>query len=277
MTFPKADVVTEDGMVQNIDNAENEVVVDPEQQRNNSVSSSFDRLVDFMYSKLPQELVDLIEDKVMEGLLCSGYMFHWKHDGNVIWEGRMYQAAQPEYLTLSKRIRDKYERRMQTENTYAIGVEDLEGVQRFPPPKDRRFIRKAHVHFDLGELDPEEHENDFLNPNPDRCSSEANCIWCEDDGCYKDGLWMKKNKYTESLELEGLTIDLRGCHKIWKRDELSLIGYANHWEWDGIAVARCARYFRFDHGVPPTLQILTNNDQEEQGVIQAIQDNSRRR
>ncbi|KAL8750184.1 MAG: hypothetical protein Q9199_007234 [Rusavskia elegans] len=213
----------------------------------------------------------------MEGLLCSGYMFPWKHDGNVIWEGTMYQAAQPEYLTLSKTIREKYGIRMQTENTYAIGFEDLgtnmDWVQFLPPVKDRPYVRKAHIHFDLGELDPDNGGYHRRNPDSGRCSGGVNCIWCDDRACYKDGLWMKKNKYIQTLELEELTLDLRDCYKTWKRDRYNVMTrYSDHWEWDGVAVARCRRYFRLQKGLPSELHILTKNVDEEQKVIQAIQD-----
>ncbi|KAL9634994.1 MAG: hypothetical protein Q9204_002785 [Flavoplaca sp. TL-2023a] len=270
---PYADVALEDGSPTGMSMASDEAVGQSYQRRNNPADDTFNLLVDLMYSKLPQELIDLVEDEVMEGLICPGYIFPWKHDGNVIWEGTMYQAAQPEYLLLSKRIYAKYKRRMQTENTYPIGIEDTEGTLRFPPAKDRLFIRKAHIRFDIADLDPDEGGYDFWNfGNEDRCSPQANCSWCQEDGCYKDGVWMKKTKYIECLELDELTIDLRGCCRTWSRDDLRLDGQTDHWMWDGIAVASCTRYFRFDLGVPAVLHVLARDKQEEQNMLQVIYD-----
>ncbi|KAL8877498.1 MAG: hypothetical protein Q9198_004498 [Flavoplaca austrocitrina] len=151
----------EDGIHRGMGMASDRAVGYSDQRRNDPADGTFNQLVDLMYRKLPQELVDLVEDEVMEALICPVYIFPWKHDGNVIWEGTMYQAAQPEYLLLSKRIYAKYKGRMQTENTYPIGIENTEGILRFPPAKDRLFIRKAHIRFDIADLDPDEGGYDF--------------------------------------------------------------------------------------------------------------------
>ncbi|KAL8895150.1 MAG: hypothetical protein Q9192_003813 [Flavoplaca navasiana] len=275
---PYANVAMEDGIPRGMGMASDKAIGHSDQRRNDPADGTFNQLVDLMYSKLPQELIDLVEDEVMERLICPGYIFPWKHDGNVIWEGTMYQAAQPECLLWNKRIYAKYERRMRTENTYPIGIEDAEGIIRFPPAKDRPFIRKAHIRFDIAELDPDEGSYDFWNfGNEDRCSPQANCIWCQEDGCYKDGVWMKKTKYIERLDLDELIVDLRGCCRTWSRDDLPLDGQTNQWKWDGTAVAKCTRYFRFDTGVPAVLNVLARDKQQEQNMLQAIYDKTQPR
>ncbi|KAL9035636.1 MAG: hypothetical protein Q9180_004756, partial [Flavoplaca navasiana] len=130
---PYADVALKDGIPRGMGMASDKAVGHSDQKRNDAADDTFNQLVDLMYSKLPQELIDLVEDEVMEGLICPGYIFPWKHDGNVIWEGTMYQAAQPECLLWNKKIFAKYGRRMRTENTYPIGIDDTEGILRFPP------------------------------------------------------------------------------------------------------------------------------------------------
>ncbi|KAL8851637.1 MAG: hypothetical protein Q9221_003474 [Calogaya cf. arnoldii] len=153
MTNSATDVTMEDVTSQNIDHAAN-AVADPVQQQSNTASCAFDQFVDLIRNKLPQELRDQIQAEVMEMLFCPGYMFPWKNDGTVgrknddnfvwkdngtvIWAGTTYNASRPSHLTLSKTIRDKYEKRMQTENMYAIGIQNL-----LPPGKERFLIRKA--------------------------------------------------------------------------------------------------------------------------------------
>ncbi|KAL8668440.1 MAG: hypothetical protein Q9168_006928 [Polycauliona sp. 1 TL-2023] len=248
--------------------------IQTEQQYAHSSNSAFDQLVALMYDKLPQELVDLVEDKVMEELLCPGYIFPWKHDGNVIFEGKLYQAAQPEYLTLSKKTYRDYERRMQTENTYMIGTEDIVGAQILPPARDRPFIRRAHVYFDLTELEPNEDSHGGWNQHADRCSVGANCGWCGSGRCYQDSVWIQKSRYVTALQMEELTLDLRGCHRTCMREEADLAG-GDYWELDGTLMAHCSRYFRFDHGLPERMGVVATNSEEERDILHAIHNNNR--
>ncbi|KAL8994965.1 MAG: hypothetical protein Q9169_005206 [Polycauliona sp. 2 TL-2023] len=271
---PDYDVAIENGSSQDVATTGMEAVVTPEQRCIVSIGSPFDQLVNLVHNKLPQELKDLIEDMVLEELLCPGYIFPWKHDGNVIWEGTMYQAARPEYLTLSRQIYLEYEIRLQTENTYVLGVEDPEGAQFFPPAKDRPFIRKAHISFDLLELDPDEGSYDYWASNAPPCRDNANCGWCLDYGYTRDARLMKKSRYITAMQVEELTLDLRGCRASWKRDEASMLGRKNYWELDGVALGMCSRYFRFDRGLPATLRVKASNGVDEQKVVQAIHDNN---
>lgn len=59
--------------------------------------------------------------------------------------------------------------------------------------------------------------------------SEAKRIWCQEDGCYEDDIWMKKTKYIGCLEL--CQVDRR-CTFV-----LAVGGQTDCWAWDGFVVA----------------------------------------
>lgn len=89
-------------------------------------SERYDRLVHLMKTKLPQELVDQIEEAVYQLAFCPGVLFFPQqppHKDTLEWRGRKYYAAKPELLTLSRAIYSRWHKRLWTENTYVLGTE----------------------------------------------------------------------------------------------------------------------------------------------------------
>ncbi|KAL8736496.1 MAG: hypothetical protein Q9166_000288 [cf. Caloplaca sp. 2 TL-2023] len=89
----------------------------------------FSRLVDLMYKKLPQELIDMIEHWTYEILFCPGFIYpRISKPSSLIKPPNMVESrefkgtARPALLCLSPQVYDKYHLRMLCENTWVIGT-----------------------------------------------------------------------------------------------------------------------------------------------------------
>ncbi|KAL8997703.1 MAG: hypothetical protein Q9169_003110 [Polycauliona sp. 2 TL-2023] len=117
----------------------------------------FAHLQDHIQS-LPPELFHLIQDSLYDILFCPGFAFPGQQDrqGTFRWKGELHKTPQPQYLTISKAVREKFERKMFSENLFVVGdgpprstLKFLGRGWRHPFP-----IRRAHIAFsykDLGE------------------------------------------------------------------------------------------------------------------------------
>ncbi|KAI4166978.1 MAG: hypothetical protein LQ343_007583 [Gyalolechia ehrenbergii] len=119
-------------------------------------SESYAHLVHLMKTKLPQEIVDLIEETVFQHAFCPGVVFfpHQPyHKDTVMWEGKTYYAVRPELLALSKAVHLKWQSRLWTDNIYVLGEKSTSLMKRLHEDRNagrpHKDIRIAHAVFTL--------------------------------------------------------------------------------------------------------------------------------
>ncbi|KAL8665765.1 MAG: hypothetical protein Q9168_007635 [Polycauliona sp. 1 TL-2023] len=71
--------------------------------------------------RLPQELIDMIKEELLEVLFCPGYYLPQVHDqATYTWRLQTHDIARPELLRLNKEIYNRYQLRMWMENTCVV-------------------------------------------------------------------------------------------------------------------------------------------------------------
>ncbi|KAL8728466.1 MAG: hypothetical protein Q9166_005364 [cf. Caloplaca sp. 2 TL-2023] len=80
--------------------------MDPDQP----VHEAYERLIQIMYSRLPQELIDQIQESVFEMVF------------NISLNGQFRSPARPQVLTLSQCVHNKYKHRIRTDNICTVAT-----------------------------------------------------------------------------------------------------------------------------------------------------------
>ncbi|KAL8998130.1 MAG: hypothetical protein Q9169_002751 [Polycauliona sp. 2 TL-2023] len=116
-------------------------------------ASQFNRLVELIYTKLPQELFDQIQETTLELAICSGYILSkWM---TFIWQGKPDSVARGELLRLSRAVYDKYCSKYWRENVLVNGhspSSELFDMLDKVPANAFRMVRKVHLVLDFEDL-----------------------------------------------------------------------------------------------------------------------------
>lgn len=120
--------------------------------KNGQALGSFARLVHLMKTKLPQEIVDRIEETVYQHVFCPGVVYlprQRRYRKAVMWQGKAYYLLRLELLRLSKAIHSGWQERLWTDNIYVLGGNSYSFLRRLKEGYDagRPYddIQVAHV------------------------------------------------------------------------------------------------------------------------------------
>ncbi|KAL8672307.1 MAG: hypothetical protein Q9168_003223 [Polycauliona sp. 1 TL-2023] len=107
--------------------------------------------ISLMYKKCPQEIVDLIQDWLCEMLFCPGYVYLRGKNKREIPGWPSTSPGRPTLLSLSRKIFEKYQKRLWTDNTYIFDFGDTMYFRRIPL-KARSYIRKIEFAFTIRDI-----------------------------------------------------------------------------------------------------------------------------
>ncbi|KAL8649489.1 MAG: hypothetical protein Q9226_005562 [Calogaya cf. arnoldii] len=124
-----------------------------------TMDAQYNRLVQLLYTKLPQELFDKIQETTLQLAICPGYVFPQQSapgQETFNWNGRTHFIARPELLRLSNGVYAKYHNKYWSENVFVIGKglasESFEWLDKLPPSSSQS-IRKVHLTFSPDDLE----------------------------------------------------------------------------------------------------------------------------
>ncbi|KAL8719613.1 MAG: hypothetical protein Q9181_008041 [Wetmoreana brouardii] len=210
-------------------------------------SAQDDQLTRLMYEKLPQELVDQIQQTVFDLAFVPGFIFLQQApvEGIHSWLGKQYYAANPKLLGVSKAVKDKYEERMWTENTYVIGTGRPGYTLDFPYPmpwKAPTCIQKVHLAFTT-------RSHPYWQSYSERFAALAQSDRRDDAIAYSTEtyqasltlkeIWRQNYDSIKELPLTELTLDFTDC-------------YGFNGEWLGQEIP----FWFLKYGLPSNLRIL---------------------
>ncbi|KAL8805332.1 MAG: hypothetical protein Q9182_002006 [Xanthomendoza sp. 2 TL-2023] len=133
-------------------------------------SENFSQMVNLMYEKLPQELVDKIETWTYEMLFCPGYIYPRVSQPSALDDAPPLEivetrqsngVARPTLLCLSPSIYRKYHGRMLRENIWVMGAGPLT-TQFLSAPMFRQRPYLHRIHLKLGIRDHGEKYADII-------------------------------------------------------------------------------------------------------------------
>ncbi|KAL8713814.1 MAG: hypothetical protein Q9225_006702 [Loekoesia sp. 1 TL-2023] len=232
-----------------------------------------DRLVHLMKSKLPQELVDQIEEAVYQLAFCPGVVFipqQRPHKNTIEWRGRTYYAAKPELLTLSRNIHLRWHKRLWTENTYVFGTESPAFMRKFYDDliagKVCKNIQSVHIAFTFRDF------GNRLSRYPPsirgllRFSGDTYNQWRNPRDCSRVDLLVKDLTATWILEyvtfmnlrLTQLTLDFSECY--WSDGRF--LGF------------RLLKWSLFPYfGLPSDLKVVAPDIETKEKILQVLRPN----
>ncbi|KAI4260334.1 MAG: hypothetical protein L6R42_004089 [Xanthoria sp. 1 TBL-2021] len=210
---------------------------EPEDSAHHTGSASGSKQHNKLFSlvpNLPQELFDQIQDYVFESSLCPGFIFPQQPSRNGVhyWNGKSNPTVTPDLLLVSKTIRDKYQKRLWSENTWVIGTgpssKTIGFLKRLEQPS-HLSISKFHITFtfrDLPDRGEEYYPKDMDGKTPEDLR-ELYSNWhttaedrIEDSpGCFNALLldqWLEKLMYITYLSPTQMTLDFSECYGAYK-------------------------------------------------------------
>lgn len=239
-------------------------------------SEGYGRLVHLMRTKLPQELVDQIEETVYRLAFCPGLVFFpfqfSPSERTHEWKGQAYDVIRPELLTLSKAIHSRWSERLWSENTFVIGAGYPNYFKRFMADRTARAlckrIRKVHLEFTLRDrhhgcppswksLTPQDLRAG-LNQVRDSQLDVGYLPTGPELVLDMQGVWSMKSLFVTSLSLTHLTLDFTDA-------------YGHDGGFLGLDFCQC-RIFFFRRGKKiPELRIIAPNHEKEGAILRALQ------
>ncbi|KAL8767559.1 MAG: hypothetical protein Q9209_005976 [Squamulea sp. 1 TL-2023] len=183
-----------------------------------------------MLRKLPQELVDMVEEWVYEISFCPGYIYpageplpfstpegQRPHE----YKERRNKIVSPRLLTLSRSVQGKYQTRMYTDNVVVIDRNRCKCFSDIPYGSVAYPMRKFEVIF--GKADPAIVRNNAVpDPHIRNQIYTMRLLWYWDS--IWDTLWGRYWDAAEFSKVSQLTMDFRECYDsegIWLGFELA--------------------------------------------------------
>ena len=165
--------------------------------KTNVAQSSFTRVQELIQG-LPRELFDQIQENVFELAFCPGFAFPHRqgNTGTHEWEGKTYDTARPELLTVSRAVREEYQWKIFSENLFVFSPGTTkQSLGLFSDPRSLP-IRRVHASFsyrDLGEdwasqipIRESPDKEDYKQPQSPRQKLLVKALRLEEDISYRE-------------------------------------------------------------------------------------------